>query len=249
MSKIRTHYDNLKVARNAPNTVIKAAHKALLQLHHPDKATDKPKAERITRIINEARDVLMDPVRRKRHDEWIIEKERLLFQDRGLDLQQPAAEKKPSDVERQAIGKFVAASDGIALDTETGLMWCRFALGQTWRVDDVIEPATQFTWQAALEAAQEFNRQGGFAGYQDWRVPSINELKTLIDDRPPKNAGPVHFIDGRVFPDNPPWVWSATPYAGYGGGAWFVHFKGGKAINEDTNLTRAVRLVRNGAAA
>jgi len=55
--------------------VIKAAHKALLQMHHPDKATDKVAAERITRIINEAREVLLDPVRRKQHDDWIKEKE------------------------------------------------------------------------------------------------------------------------------------------------------------------------------
>jgi len=245
MAKIRTHYDNLKVARNAPDAVIKAAHKALLQMHHPDKAADKPSAERITRIINEARDVLLDRVRRKLHDEWIIEKERLLLQEQGVGPQQPQPEKKATVVERQAIGKFVAASDGTAMDTETGLMWCRFALGQTWRVDNVIEPAKHFTWQAALEAARDFNRQGGFAGHQDWRVPSINELKTLIDNRPPKNGGCIHFIDIRVFPDNPPWVWSSTPYAGYGGGAWFVHFKGGEAINEDTNLARAVRLVRD----
>ncbi len=242
MAKIRTHYDNLKVTRNAPDAVIKAAHRALLQSHHPDKAADKPRAEKIARIINEARDVLLDPVRRKRHDEWILEKERHCLQERP-------AEKKATVVERQAIGKFVAATDGTALDTETGLMWCRFVLGQTWRVDNVIESAKQFTWQAALEAAQEFNRQGGFAGHQDWRVPSVNELKTLIENRPPKNADAIHFIDDRVFPGNPPWVWSSTPYAGYGGGAWFVHFKGGEAINEDTHLARAVRLVRDNTAA
>lgn len=248
MSKIRTHYDNLKVARNAPDVVIKAAHKALLQLHHPDKAVDKLKAEKVTRIINEARDVLLDPVRRKQHDEWIQEKENQQLWGSGskASAQEPAPEKKPTVVERQAIGKFVAASDGTALDTETGLLWCRFALGQTWHVDNVTESAKNFTWQAALEAAQEFNRQGGLAGHQDWRVPSINELKTLIDNQSRKNGTSVHFIDDRVFPDNPPWVWSSTPYAGYGGGAWFVHFKGGEAINEDTNLARAVRLVRDG---
>ena len=69
--KIRTHYDNLKVARNAPDIVIKAAHKALLQHHHPDKAVDKATAERITRILNDAREVLLDPERRKEHDAWI----------------------------------------------------------------------------------------------------------------------------------------------------------------------------------
>jgi DnaJ-class molecular chaperone len=36
MTNIRTHYDNLKVARNAPDSVIKAAYKALCQTYHPD---------------------------------------------------------------------------------------------------------------------------------------------------------------------------------------------------------------------
>jgi hypothetical protein len=30
MANIRTHYDNLRVARNAPDSVIKAAYKAFL---------------------------------------------------------------------------------------------------------------------------------------------------------------------------------------------------------------------------
>jgi len=254
MSKIRTHYDNLKVARNAPDAVIKAAHKALLQLHHPDKAADKTQAERITRIINEAREVLLDPERRKQHDEWIKEKERPHHQhghgrDHARDFEAAQPEKKGPGVERQAIGKYVAATDGTAIDTETGLMWCRFALGQTWRLDSVSEHAKIFTWQAALDAAKEFNRQGGFAGHRDWRVPSINELKTLLDGNSGNKNSAIHFIDNRVFPENPPWVWSSTPYAGYGGGAWFVHFKGGEAINEDAGLARAVRLVRDHKAA
>lgn len=247
MSKIRTHYDNLKVARNAPDVVIKAAHKALLQLHHPDKAADKARAERITRIINEAREVLLDPERRKQHDVWIKEKE-ALRRHGGQPRQnheQPQSEKKGETVERQAIGKYVAATDGTAIDTETGLMWCRFALGQTWHVDTVKDHAKIFIWQAALDVAEEFNQQGGFAGHRDWRIPNINELKTLLDDKSGNKGSAIHFIDNRVFPDNPPWVWSCTPYAGYGGGAWFVHFKGGEAINEDTGLARAVRLVRD----
>ncbi len=247
MPKIRTHYDNLKVARNAPDAVIKAAHKALLQLHHPDKAADKSTADKITRILNEARDVLLHPERRKRHDGWIKarEQECCQFYGAGDSRRQASAEKTPAGTECQAIGKFMAATDGTALDTETGLMWCRFALGQAWRVDTVTESAKNFTWQAALEAVLAFNRQGGFVGHRNWRLPNINELKTLLDRQFSKQGNPEHFVDGRVFPENPPKIWSATPYAGYGGGAWFVHFKNGQAMSEDTRLAHAVRLVRD----
>lgn len=37
MRQIHSHYDNLKVARNAPLEVIKAAYKTLSQKYHPDR--------------------------------------------------------------------------------------------------------------------------------------------------------------------------------------------------------------------
>ena len=73
MSKIHTHYDNLKIARNAPDALIKAAYKVLLQQHHPDKVEVAKQAEalRITHIIRGSYDVLSDPVQRAEHDAWI----------------------------------------------------------------------------------------------------------------------------------------------------------------------------------
>lgn len=73
MSKIRTHYDNLKIARNAPDALIKAAYKVLLQQHHPDKVEVAKQAEalRITHLIRGSYDVLSDPVQRAEHDAWI----------------------------------------------------------------------------------------------------------------------------------------------------------------------------------
>lgn len=68
--KLHTHYDNLKVTRNAPLEVIKAAYRAMAQKYHPDVNTS-PGAERVMKIINEAWDVLSDPVARKKHDQWI----------------------------------------------------------------------------------------------------------------------------------------------------------------------------------
>ena len=76
MANIRTHYDNLRVARNAPDSVIKAAYKALCQTYHPDKFQgNKAEAERIMKLINTSYAVLIDPVKRAEHDAWIKEKE------------------------------------------------------------------------------------------------------------------------------------------------------------------------------
>jgi hypothetical protein len=75
MAKIHTHYDNLKVARLAPQEVIRAAYKALSQKYHPDKNPGDETAARIMAIVNTAYGILSDPVRRKEHDEWIAAEE------------------------------------------------------------------------------------------------------------------------------------------------------------------------------
>lgn len=75
MAKIHTHYDNLKVARLAPQEVIRAAYKALSQKYHPDKNPGDEKAARIMAIVNSAYNTLADPVRRREHDEWIAAEE------------------------------------------------------------------------------------------------------------------------------------------------------------------------------
>lgn len=70
-----THYDNLKVAKDAPSEVIRAAYRALTQRYHPDRNPD-PEAARIMQIINRAYEVLSDPERRREHDLWIEQEER-----------------------------------------------------------------------------------------------------------------------------------------------------------------------------
>ncbi|MBC7452482.1 MAG: J domain-containing protein [Massilia sp.] len=75
MAKIHTHYDNLKVARKAPQEVIRAAYKALSQKYHPDKNQCNAQAARIMAIINTAYGILGEPARRKEHDDWIAAEE------------------------------------------------------------------------------------------------------------------------------------------------------------------------------
>lgn len=75
MSRLRTHYDNLKVARDAPPEVISAAYRSLSKKYHPDNNPGNPGAARIMAILNAAHEVLSDPTKRKLHDEWIAEME------------------------------------------------------------------------------------------------------------------------------------------------------------------------------
>lgn len=70
VAKIKTHYDNLKVMRDAPPEVIRAV-KTLSQRYHPDKNPGNAEASRIMAILNDAYRVLSDPTLRREHDEWI----------------------------------------------------------------------------------------------------------------------------------------------------------------------------------
>jgi DnaJ domain len=77
MGKIHTHYDNLKVTRNAPLEVIRAAYKTLTQKYHPDRHPGNVDAERVMSLINVSYQVLSDPVQRAEHDRWIDQQERV----------------------------------------------------------------------------------------------------------------------------------------------------------------------------
>lgn len=71
MPRIHTHYDNLKVTRNAPPEVIRAAYKTLCQKFHPDRNPNSASAEKTFLIIRSAYETLSDPEKRRLHDAWI----------------------------------------------------------------------------------------------------------------------------------------------------------------------------------
>ncbi len=75
MPRAHTYYDNLKVARNAPDSVIRAAYRALAQQYHPDKNPGSAEAAHVMKLLNEAYAVLSDPKKRLEHDAWIASEE------------------------------------------------------------------------------------------------------------------------------------------------------------------------------
>lgn len=75
MSKVHSHYENLKVARDAPLEVIRAAYRSLSQKYHPDRNPEDPNATQIMAMLNAAFETLSDPEKRREHDRWIAEVE------------------------------------------------------------------------------------------------------------------------------------------------------------------------------
>ncbi|WP_322794989.1 DnaJ domain-containing protein, partial [Tepidiforma sp.] len=67
MSRPRDYYAELEVAATASLEEIRAAYRRLARAHHPDTNPDPAAAERMRRL-NEAWEVLRDPVRRADYD-------------------------------------------------------------------------------------------------------------------------------------------------------------------------------------
>jgi len=140
-------------------------------------------------------------------------------------------------------GRYRDNGDGTVTDVQTGLQWMRFSLGQEWNGGTCTGEARKYTWQEAFDAAETLNRQGGCAGYRGWRVPTKEELQTLISGK----QSPT--IDRTAFPDTPGWwYWSSSVYAYNPDDAWGVNFGYGYGyVGYDGNHhAYHVRLVRGG---
>jgi hypothetical protein len=74
--------------------------------------------------------------------------------------------KNPPKPKETVIENFIHNDDGTVTDIKTGLMWQQKE--QTRYV---------YTSDVAVESAKSSN----FAGYNDWRLPTIDELKSFID--------------------------------------------------------------------
>lgn len=81
MKIIHTHYDNLKVARDAPPEVIRAAYKILCKKFHPDHHQNDSTTTKTFQLISVAYHVLSDPIARHEHDAWIAKEEQRLTKE------------------------------------------------------------------------------------------------------------------------------------------------------------------------
>lgn len=137
---------------------------------------------------------------------------------------------------------YIDNKNGTVSDKAHGLMWKKCSEGQSWRKagNSCDGKAAGISWDDALNQVEILNAGSGFAGFKDWRLPTIKELATLVEyDRPSP-------IDLRVFPATPSlWYWSSTPYQRQATRAWFVAFGSGDiSIERIDNQSLHVRLVR-----
>jgi len=99
---------------------------------------------------------------------------------------------------------------GIVTDNKTNLQWQDDAIGSTTSMQGAINTCE------ALE----------LGGHTDWRLPNINELKSIIVDT---KVAPS--IDGAFQNTTSNSYWSATTNAANTGNAWVVNFSNGDTSN------------------
>ncbi len=69
-----THYENLKVARDAPSDVIRAAYKELIQQYASDQ-NPSADASRQMKIIHNSYSILSNPIQKGKYDQWLVEQQ------------------------------------------------------------------------------------------------------------------------------------------------------------------------------
>lgn len=132
--------------------------------------------------------------------------------------------------------RFISHPNGTVTDSKTSLMWKQCVQGKT-ESDCSSGVAMELPWVDALNQA----RSEVFADFDDWRLPKIDELKSIIDTC---SATPA--INLIIFPgsDNSG-VWSASANLDYATDAWVMDFSNGKPIIASRDSKQQVRLVRN----
>jgi hypothetical protein len=137
--------------------------------------------------------------------------------------------------------RFTDNGNGTVTDKAIGLEWRRCSEGQTWSGDTCTGTAGTFTWQQALQRADT----ASYAGKDDWRLPNVNELASIVEQA---CYGPA--IDLGVFPETATdYFWSSSPHAYYSYSAWLVYFHDGYVdvgSNYNKGYAAYVRLVRGG---
>jgi len=120
-------------------------------------------------------------------------------------------------------GRF-SISDQVVSDNVTGRLWQR-----------AVAPGT-YNWAQAKSYCAALD----LGGHSDWRLPSMKELQTIVDET---RVNPA--IDASVFPSTPSeYFWSSSPVSGSTPHAWYVHFSNGYPDFDVVSNTYRVRCVR-----
>ena len=128
-------------------------------------------------------------------------------------------------------------------DNETGLIWeVKQNKDGVKNYADPNDADNVYNWNDANQKCIDAHNAKRFGGYSDWRLPTINELKTLVDSSRKNPA-----INTENFPNTQSsCYWSSSTYADYTNLAWSVYFYSGSGDYSSKDDSYYVRSVRGG---
>ena len=136
----------------------------------------------------------------------------------------------------QPDSRYQVHNNGTVTDKRTKLQWKVCSQGQGWRSNNCSGEAKEYNWQQALKQGQN----EAFAGFSDWRLPNIEELRSIVAFDRYRPA-----INLAIFPNTESSsYWSSSPNAYYGVLAWLIGFGNGSDSNYYRYDKYLVRLVR-----
>lgn len=173
----------------------------------------------------------------------------------------PLPQPTPKATASLIANRYQDNGDGTVTDVTTNLMWKRCTEGQTWNGETCVGETESMTWNAIMPDGEQ-KIWPAFAGYTDWRVPTREELKSLVycssgdpkiwndiinkkDYNGCKGKYQRPTIDQQAFPNTPRWFWTATPYTD-DCCSWIVYFGDGSIGYNGRTNSYFVRGVRAG---
>lgn len=171
-----------------------------------------------------------------------------IFMWSNIAFAQPPVEQQvcqPENISSTApASRFIVTSQRNIVDRQTGLMWRACVEGVSGELCDEGEPV-QVNWGEVLLYPTRLNQNNDKGentdGYNNWRLPNIRELSTLVE---PQCANPA--VNSEIFPNTPAsHVWSSSPYNFYTHYSWYVDFANGAPTYDLRTALKNIRLVRD----
>ncbi len=136
------------------------------------------------------------------------------------------------------LSQFKTNDNGTVTDTKSKRVWLRCGLGMSWNGSSCEGKTLSYNWGAAVEAVNELNANK-VAGRNDWRLPKLSELQSIVENQCFKPA-----INLDVFPFTPEsGFWSSTESSSAVPRAMMVLFIHGKEYIANKNQNWRVRPV------